>query len=104
MHYDLILVALTVSIGLTASIIFILTFLNRKKHRGYWGIPILFLLHAIYAFGYALELSSETLLLKIVFNHVQNIAIPFIAVTWLFVAKRFTRFSQKLIWKKNSYI
>lgn len=101
MHYDLILVALTVSIGVTAMIIFTLTFLNRKKFRGYGGVPLLFLLHAIYAFGYALELSSETLLLKIVFNHVQNIAIPFIAVTWLFVAKRFTNFRNQMMWKKD---
>jgi diguanylate cyclase (GGDEF)-like protein len=32
---------------------------------------------------------------------VQNFAIPFIAVTWLFVAKRFTSYSNKLFWKKE---
>jgi len=101
MHFDLLLVSITISISVVAIIIFSVTFFNRKKFHGYWGVPLLFLLHGIYALGYAMELSSDTLLLKIIFNHVQNIAIPFIAVTWLFVAKRFTNQRLKFVWKKE---
>ena len=101
MRFDLVLVGLTMSIGIIAMIIFILTFVNRRRFHGYWGVPLLFFLNMIYAFGYAFELASEPLLLKIVFNHVQNIAIPFLAVTWLFIAKRSTNLRIKFSWKKD---
>jgi len=97
MHGDLILVGLTVALGVGATIVFFMSLIYHHRFHSYLGISILFLLEAIYAIAYAFELAAVSLELKIIFNHIQYLGIPFISVTWLFVAKRFT--DRKYVWK-----
>lgn len=96
MRFELILVGLTFTIGIISTVIFLITFKFRTKFHGYWGVPLLFLLNAFYALGYGLELASNSIQLKIVFNHVQNIGIPFIAMTWLLIAQKFTQRNKEI--------
>ncbi|MBN2696916.1 MAG: diguanylate cyclase, partial [Bacilli bacterium] len=90
MRYDMLLVGITFAIAIIALIISIIVFLRLRKIRGIWQIGALFVLEFIYSFGYALELATTDLEGKIFFNHVQYIAIPFIATTWVYVSHRFS--------------
>lgn len=96
MRFELILVGLTFTIGIISTVIFLVTIRFRRKFHGYWGVPLLFLLNAFYALGYGFELASDSIQFKIIFNHVQNIGIPFIAMIWLLIAQRFTQRTKKI--------
>ncbi len=89
MDVRMLIVAITIAIAIVDLIVFVLLIRNFKNSKGLWQASLLFLLGFIYALGYGLELSAETLELKIVFNHIQYLAIPFIAVVWFFIAWRY---------------
>lgn len=89
MQYEVIFLGLTFAVAVIALVISVGTFLSLNKLRGHWELAVMFLLQFVYAFAYALELVSETIELKILFNHVQYLAIPLISVGWLFLANRF---------------
>lgn len=52
-------------------------------------VGIVFLLEFIYAFSYAFELLAIDIYNKILFNHLQYLAIPFIVVIWFYITKSF---------------
>lgn len=82
-------VGVTLALAILNFLIFGILMSSFNKSRGLWLVGLLFLLGGIYAFGYALELAASNLPLKIVFNHVQYLALPFIAVVWIFIARTY---------------
>ncbi len=97
MDFDMLLFGLTIAMAFSSIIIVFVGIINHRHFHGYKGIAILFVLMVFYNFGYALELATDSFELKILFNHIQYVGIPFIAVTWMFIAKRFT--SKSYVWK-----
>jgi len=96
----MLLVGFTVAIGLIALGTAIAFFIQLRKTKGVWQVGILFVLEAVYAFGYGLELASNSLDMKIFYNHIQYLAIPFIAVTWIYIANKFHQSNyQPKVWK-----
>ncbi len=98
LRYSALLVGFFLAISVAALIFaFYIVFRLRKLH-GFWQIGLLFVMEFIYALGYGLELASDTLLLKVIFNHVQYLVIPFIAITWVYVANLYKnpRYKPKL--------
>lgn len=89
MHVDMLLVGFTLAIALIALVVSATIFIRLRKVKGVWQIGLLFLLEFIYAIGYGLELASETLELKVFFNHIQYLAIPFIAIAWVYIANKY---------------
>ncbi|MDD5601690.1 MAG: diguanylate cyclase [Candidatus Izemoplasmatales bacterium] len=89
MHLDMLLVGLTLAIALVAFGVAGTIFIRLQRVKGVWQIGILFLLEFIYAIGYGLELASDSLELKIFFNHIQYLAIPFIAIAWVYIVNKF---------------
>ncbi len=101
MQREMLLFGLTLALGFASLLVVIISLFFRRQFRGFWEIPLIFVLLTLYAFGYSLEIASETWTLKILFNHIQNAAIPFIAVTWLFIAKRYTIKNYKWDYRKE---
>jgi diguanylate cyclase (GGDEF)-like protein len=83
----MLLVGITFAMGIVNLIVGLVILSNYKNAKGLPQVGILFLLGAEYAIMYGLELTATDLTLKIIFNHLQYFAIPFITVTWLWVAK-----------------
>ncbi|MFH0993517.1 MAG: diguanylate cyclase, partial [bacterium] len=75
-----------------------ITILNLRKAHGLWQIGLLFFLEGIYVTAYALELVSSSLEMKVLFNHIQYIAIPFIAPIWFLIAMKFRRHDRNPQW------
>ena len=89
MRSEMILTGLTLAVAVIALLISVVTTISLKRLRFQWELPVLFFLQFIYAFGYGMELASETIELKIAFNHVQYVGIPFISAGWAFLAHRY---------------
>ncbi len=89
MRYDYLFVGLTLTIAIISLLISVLVFMSARKSKGIWQIGFLFALEFIYALGYTFECVFSSLELKMLANHIQYIALPFIAITWLYIAKRF---------------
>lgn len=105
MRNDYLFVGITLAIAIISVFCAVLVFLTAKRQKGIWQIGFLFLLEFIYAIGYAFEGAAESLPAKMAFNHVQYIALPFIAVTWLYIAKKFQNFSFKpKLWKALPFV
>jgi len=85
----MLLVGITLTVAVLAFIVAIYIFVRLKRVRGIWQVGLLFLLEFIYALGYALEMATNDLETKIAFNHLQYFAIPFIAITWVYVLQKF---------------
>ncbi len=98
MQFDMLLVGVTIAIAIIALIIAVYIFIKFKKIRGVWQVGLLFVMEFVYSFGYALELSGKNLSAKMAAIHFEYIAIPFIAVTWVYVSKKFNdaNYSAKL--------
>lgn len=62
---------------------------KRKSARDIRLVELLFVVNFLYIFGYAMELASQTVSWKLVFNHVQYIGLPFIIPLWLLICVRF---------------
>lgn len=89
MNYGVLLIGATLALSILNLIFFVYLLKNHRKSRGLFVIAIIFLLEAIYAFAYALELAADELYIKIIFNHLQYFGIPFIVGLWLYTAKIF---------------
>ncbi len=89
MRYDMLLVGLTFAITIIAFIISIFVFVRFNKARGLWQVGMLFVMEFVYSLGYALELASTGIEGKVLFNHVQYLAVPFIGIAWVYVSKKF---------------
>ena len=69
---------------------FILYMHSKRKSAPDLGlIELLFLANFFYMIGYALELVSQNVMLKLLFNHMQYLGIPFIVPLWLMICVRF---------------
>lgn len=87
MDFSALLVGITMTIGTIDLVLFIVMASSLHKSKGLSWVGLLFLLGGIYAVGYALELATETLEIKIILNHIQYLALPFIAIAWLYIAR-----------------
>lgn len=77
------------SLCLTA---FMLYMHSKRKNAPNIGLfELLFFANLLYMFGYALELASQNVELKLLFNHMQYLGLPFIAPIWLMICVRFCR-------------
>lgn len=88
---DVLFVSILIMIG---SLILVLIGLILRKKPKTSEIGVLgFLLgvNALYIIGYALELAASSPELKLIFNHVQYIGLPFIAPLWLIMCRQFCR-------------
>ena len=69
---------------------FILYMHSKRKSTPDIGlIELLFLANFFYMVGYALELISQDVVLKLLFNHMQYMGIPFIVPLWFMICVRF---------------
>ncbi len=98
MQYDMLLVGVTFAIAIIALFIAVYILIRLKKVPGVWQVGLLFVMEFVYSFGYALELAGKNLSSKMAAIHIEYIAIPFIAVTWVYVSKKFNdaNYSAKL--------
>jgi diguanylate cyclase (GGDEF)-like protein len=62
---------------------------KRKSAPDIGLFVLLFFANLLYMFGYALELVSQNVAMKLLFNHVQYTGIPFIVPLWLMICVRF---------------
>lgn len=83
-----ILVGVTLTIAVLSLLVVVYVLFYMRKHRGVFGIALLFGSEFIYALSYALMLSADTLEAKMLFVHLEYTVIPFIAVTLLYVARK----------------
>ncbi len=98
MRIDILLIGMTMALGFAAFAVSAITAINLRKAHGLWQISLLFLLEGIYATAYALELDSSSLDVKVLFNHIQYLAIPFIAPIWFLIAMKFKRHDRNPKW------
>jgi len=71
-------------------VLFMLYMNSKRKNVPDMGLfLLLFFANLLYMFGYALELVSQSVALKLAFNHVQYFGVPFIAIIWLMICIRF---------------
>jgi len=89
MQPEMILTGLTFAIAIIALVISVSMLISLKRIRKQWELVVLFFLLFIYALGYGLELASDTIELKVAFNHLQYVGIPFISAGWAFLAHRY---------------
>ncbi|MDD3477808.1 MAG: diguanylate cyclase [Candidatus Izemoplasmatales bacterium] len=89
MRYDVLLNGITLTMAVLSLLVALYIFVYVRKMKGTLFIGVLFILEFIYAAGYALEGMSSTLEAKVLFNHIQYIAVPFIAIQWVYIAKRY---------------
>lgn len=89
MDFSALLVGITMTLGTIDLVLFVIMATTTHKSRGLSWVGLLFLLGGIYATGYALELSADTLEMKLLFNHIQYIGLPFIAIAWLYIARTY---------------
>ena len=75
------------SISLAAVIFYM--YAKRKSASGIGLVALLFLANFFYIFGYAMELASQSVTWKLVFNYMQYFGIPFIVPLWLMICVRF---------------
>ena len=101
MRLDYLLIGGTIALAVVACAIAIVIFVRIPRRNGLSQIGFLFVLEAVYAFGYALELMSETELTKVLSNRVQYLAIPFLSTIWLIIAIRFKTPSYHFSFKKH---
>jgi diguanylate cyclase (GGDEF)-like protein len=94
MNLGSVLIGVTLAIGISAFVIAIITFFNLRKAHGLWQLGFMFLLEGIYATAYALELASTGIEIKIVFNHIQYLAIPTLAPFWYFISLKFRKYEK----------
>jgi len=98
MQFDVILIGLTFAIGIISIGISAVIALNLRKAHGFWQLALMFFLEGLYATAYALELASTTIESKILFNHIQYFAIPFLAPIWFLLATKFGWLDAKPKW------
>lgn len=103
MDFSALLVGITMTIGTIDLVLFVIMATTLHKSRGLSWVGLLFLLGGIYAVGYALELSTNDLDLKIFFNHVQYLALPFISTAWLYIARTYDN-PNKVLLKKQLFL
>lgn len=71
---------------------FILYMHAKKKSVPDTGLVIsLFFVNFLYIFGYAMELASQSIEWKLIFNHIQYMGLPFITPFWLMISIRFCK-------------
>ncbi|MFA5006278.1 MAG: diguanylate cyclase [Candidatus Izemoplasmatales bacterium] len=89
MRFDIILIGFTFAIGIISIGIAIAIATNLRRAHGFWQLALMFFLEGVYATAYALELAATTVETKILFNHIQYLAVPILAPFWLLLAMRF---------------
>lgn len=100
MNYSLLLIGVTIALATFNVVVFAIIVTRFRKSRGIWQVGMLFLQGFVYAGAYAFELLSTTVEARMFFNHIQYLAIPFISVTWLYIARIFENPDYKLTFKK----
>ncbi|MDP3130862.1 MAG: diguanylate cyclase [Bacillota bacterium] len=98
MQFDIILIGVTFAIGIISIGIAVAIVTNLRRAHGFWQLAVMFFLLGIYATAYALELAATSIDVKILFNHIQYIAIPFMAPFWFLLAVKFGWRDRKPKW------
>lgn len=80
--------------------VFIFIIINYRQTKGLVLVGIIFVLEFIYAINYAFELLAVNINNKILFNHIQYLGIPFIAIVWYYVTKTFENPRYVMTFKK----
>jgi diguanylate cyclase (GGDEF)-like protein len=93
-------VGITIALATLNLVVFTLIITRFRRSRGIWQIGLLFFFGFVYAFGYAMELTSDVLEIKILFTRIQYLATPFIGITWLYIARIFENPDYQLTFKK----
>ncbi len=99
MRFDFLLVGVTIAIAITAIVIALTIFIKIPRKNGLSQIGLLFVLEALYATGYVIELISDELVWKVIGNRIQYFGIPFLSAIWIFIALRFRTPRYKLTFK-----
>lgn len=99
MRFDFLLVGVTIAIAITAIFIALMIFIKIPRKNGLSQIGLLFVLEALYASGYVVELISDELVWKVIGNRIQYFGIPFLSAIWIFIALRFRTPRYQLKWK-----
>lgn len=89
MGFNLLLVGFTIALAILDLVVFIFIVINYRQSKGLWQVGLIFILEFFYGLGYGLELIATDLNIKILFNHIQYLGIPFIVVVWFYITKIF---------------
>lgn len=100
MRYDILLISVTLALAILSAIIAILIYTKIPRRNGLWHVGTLFVLGFVYAMGYAFELIAIDESAKVLFNHLQYFAIPFMSTVWLAIASRYRNPQADFSWKR----
>jgi len=89
LNLTILLVSTLFAFSLCLAAFMLYMYAKRKSAPDIGLIVLLFFASLLYMIGYALELSSQNLVLKLLFNHLQYIGLPFIVPLWLIICVRF---------------